>query len=138
MKIGMSRDLSRINIDEFLNSSDEDVNGIGEPIFTEADVQASCTQLTKILRRIFVDNNVTHQQLSECYRRYATNDMGEVPSRISSGKGNLRTAIMRDDVTFKKFAQVMQVLGLTFNLNIEVMRGSQTKSYRFTDIMMND
>lgn len=105
-----------------------DIKG-GDQVFTEKDLEESCHQLTRVMRRIFVDNKITKQHLAECYRRYATNDLGELPSKISSGKGNLISAITRDDVTYRKFEEVMRILGFKTDLVIKISRGTRTTIY---------
>lgn len=92
----------------------------GRPIFTESCVLASPRQYTRILRYFFVKHNITYEYVTLKYREYVTNvlnlDMSD--ANVSTGKGNLLSAIVKDDVSIKRFEEIMLVLGLDANIGV--------------------
>lgn len=108
----------------------------GELIFTEKDILDTTNILSRMLRAIFVDKGITKQYLSEKYRIYATNVLGDLPSKVSTGNGNLLNAIKRDAVSFKKFYEVMVlVLGFDLDFAVSISDDMSRKTYRYGDVM---
>lgn len=91
----------------------------GDPLFTKEDVIASGDELTQMVRAICIKKGITKQYLNSKYREYATEVLQEPNSRISTGAGNLLSAVKRDPVSFKTFIKLFGcVLGHGIDLTI--------------------
>ncbi len=96
-------------------------------IFVRDDILGTSDMLTQLLRGIFVKNGITYTLLSEKYQDYAINRLGVLPSKVSTSKGNLISAIKRPKVTFKKFFEVVAlVLGYQLDMTFELTDSSGT------------
>lgn len=78
----------------------------GDPLFTKEDVLASKDELTQLLRSICIVRGVTKQMVTTKFREYATTVLNDAPSRMSTGTGNLLSAVKRDPVSFKTFMKL--------------------------------
>lgn len=124
MQIHPSRDVIRQRVrDTFAGepekvlSNDPSTDSSGELIFTKEDVIKTSDPLSQMLRCIFIQNGVTTQYLARRYREYALNTIGILPSKVSTGKGNLMSALDRPSLSFKKFYEVV-VLILGYDLDM--------------------
>lgn len=94
-------------------------NMSGDPLFTKSEVLASKDELTQLLRAICIKKGLTKQFVTETYRQYASDILQEAPSKISTGAGNLLSAVKRDPVSFKTFIKLFAcVLGYDVDLTI--------------------
>lgn len=93
----------------------------GDPLFVKTDVLSSRDELTQMLRAICIAKGITKQQLGDVYREYATNVLKESPSRISTGAGNLLSAVKRDPVSFKTFIKLFGcVMGCNVDFTVKI------------------
>ena len=121
MRINPGKDIFSDFMKTFAEGVPELAEPPGEPVFTEEDVLATNDPLSRMLRIIFIKKGVSHQMFAKRHREHAQNVLGEVPSRISTSKGNMLSAIKRPCVSFKKFYEVVvDILGydidMTFTL----------------------
>jgi hypothetical protein len=89
----------------------------GDALFTKADVLTSQDELTQLLRSICVAKGITKQFLVTKYREYAASVLQEAPSKMSTGAGNLLSAVKRDPVSFKTF---VKLFACVFNHQIDL------------------
>ena len=124
MQIHPSRDIVRQTFRDAFENAPEQVLGdspstdaSGDLIFTKEDILKTPDILSQMLRAIFVQNGVTAQYLTRRYREYALNTIGVLPSKVSTGKGNLMNALFRPTLSFKKFYEIV-VLILGYDLDM--------------------
>lgn len=112
-------------------------NATGDPLFTKADVLASNDELTQMLRAICVLKGITKQYLNVKYREYATEVLNEANSRISTGAGNLLSAVKRDPVSFKTFVKLFAcVLGHSMDMTITLRdNDGKLEEYNYLKVM---
>jgi len=136
MKIKPSRDITRNRFKSMLTGGvpTEDKSVGGQQIFRPEDMHKTKNILSKLLRKIFIDKQISKKYLELKYREYAINVLDEPPSTISTGKGNLLSAITREDVTFKKFYEVLHhILGFELDIQIGVEEKGETITYSVTE-----
>lgn len=114
-----------------------DRNMSGDPLFTKVDVLASKDELTQLLRSICVKKGFTKQYVTEAYRQYAADILQEAPSKISTGAGNLLSAVKRDPVSFKTFIKLFAcVLGYDVDLSIGLRDANgHIESFQYTQTL---
>ena len=126
MQIHPSRDVIRQTFRDAFSGEPERVLGnspatdiSGDLIFTKEDILKTSDVLSQMLRGIFVEKGITYQYLARRYREYALNTLRILPSKVSTGKGNLMSAIHRPTLSFKKFYEVI-VLILEYDLDMSI------------------
>jgi hypothetical protein len=120
MEVRPSRDVRR---ESFLKTFEGDVapkkSNIGQLVFQKEDILKTNHMLSRLLRGIFYVNKITIPYLTQKYKEYALNVLNEMPSRISTGRGNLISAITRDKVSINKFYEVLNcILGYDIDLTV--------------------
>ena len=91
----------------------------GLSIFNKNQVMEVGNVLDRLLRLIFINNNIGLDYLSEKNRLYALDKRGVLPSKVSNSRGNLLTAISTGNLTWKKFQEIIVGI-LEYNINVEV------------------
>lgn len=126
MQIHPSRDVIRQTFRDAFSGECEEVLGnspetdsSGDLIFTKEDILKTSDVLSQMLRGIFVEKGVTYQYLARRYREYALNTLRILPTKVSTGKGNLMSAIHRPILSFKKFYEVV-VLILGYDVDMTI------------------
>ena len=119
-QINPSRDVLRSQFESTFSQPDiykGEAEDSGELIFTKADVAKTTDGLAQMLRYIFAVNGITYQYLAKKYKEYALNKLGILPTKVSTGKGNLMSALHRPTLSFKKFYEVV-VLILGYDIDM--------------------
>jgi predicted nuclease of restriction endonuclease-like RecB superfamily len=108
----------------------------GDPLFREEDVHNTSHPLMKILRRILVDDKVSKEYITDRYAEYARVVLGETPSRISSGRGNLLSTLARNEITYKKFVEILEcILGYSVDISVTLVDKKATvRSFTYSNI----
>lgn len=111
----------------------EQLKLIGEPLFTEEDITATTHDLDHVLRRICVENKITHAYFNERYRMCAIHSWGRSPKDAGNDRSNLLKAIKAGRITARCFYEfVCSVLGWridSFAIHIIDEKGNR-KEYR--------
>lgn len=120
MEIHPSRDLRRVRFTEtFGGEVVKRKKAVGELVFQKEDILKTNHVLSRLLRGVFYRDRITIPYLARKYREYALNTLNELPSRISTGRGNLISAITRDKVSINKFHEVLcSILGYEMDLTV--------------------
>ena len=87
---------------------------IGEPLFSEEDVNATCDLLVHAFRQLCAKENITKEYFAEKYKRYAITVLGKTPQSAANNRANIEKMLKRGDrISWKKFLELTQlVLGL--------------------------
>jgi len=71
-------------------------------MFSKDDVNAVGSPLVRLLRLIFYRNKITMDQFSALCGEYGRR-IGSSPSGINTDRGNLRKALLKDEITWRLF-----------------------------------
>lgn len=85
-----------------------------DAIFTKEEIFTTVELLARLLRKIFVDNNITYPKFREMHKKYMQG-LGASTPIINYNWNNLRKAIIKDKITFHMFHYVITAL---LDLNI--------------------
>lgn len=109
----------------------------GTPMFTENDVLKTSNMLARMLRVIFIENNVTTQSFTEMHREYALTKLNMMPSNVSTSKGNMMALIASGNMTWKKFYEiVVNMMGYDLDLAISLKKNNvDVKTYNYVEEM---
>jgi hypothetical protein len=115
--------LSRIK-ENFMNkissitSSDEleSLKRVGDLIFTEEDINATSWPLDRLLRQLFVENNITDAYFDAKYEIYSYVKLGLDKTKASNNRSNILKAIRKGRITYTKFLEVVSsILGYSIS-----------------------
>jgi hypothetical protein len=101
--------------------------GIGEPLYELADIQKVKDPLTRIFRRLCVENNITYPYFAQRFNEYSI-DILQLPEvKVYNGLNNLKKPLYGKDgektqpLTSRTFLKFMAVLGFdVLNITIAV------------------
>lgn len=103
----MRENLARAYEDGAITDEDlEKYKTIGKLLFTEDDISETSSILDRSLRRIFVSNKITFEYFKERYKRYH-------PNKTASDMGNLISSLKKGNITFNRFEEAVNTIGLT-------------------------
>lgn len=112
---------------------------VGPLVFQKEDIMKTNHRLTRLLRGIFYKNRITIPYLSEKYHEYAVNVLHELPSRISTGHGNLIMALGRPQISIKKFEEIVcHILGYDIDMTITLSKSDGDRFEINYNEMMED
>lgn len=84
----------------------------GELIFKPEDINATPWAPDRLLRRLFVENNITDAYFNEKYKIYAYLKLGLHPIKASNNRSNIMKAIKKGHITYTKLIEVINnILG---------------------------
>lgn len=112
----------------------------GEPVFNEKDLDRTMHPLVLILRKIFIDQNVTKEDFAAKHRALCE-AAGFVSKDIAGKRNNLLNALKRDDsITWSKFYEMLFII-MRYSLedmSIKVKSPSgQFYEFRLSDLKRN-
>jgi hypothetical protein len=87
---------------------------VGEPLFTEKEMNASCDLLVHTFRQLCVVEHISQKYFDEKYKIYAITVLGKTPQAAMNNKSNIVKMLKRGDkLSWKKFIELTHlVLGL--------------------------
>lgn len=86
------------------------------PMFSVQDLRSSDDQVAKLVKLLFIKNNMTEEKFTEMWRRYAQREQISGDSKRS----NLNKALKKDNITWRTFVtDVLPMFGLILQ-NVEL------------------
>ena len=107
----------------------EQLKYVGEQMFRPEEVNATSSQLDRMLRQYFVDNHISEEYFAEKYKLYALRERGMHPNEASNNRSNLTKALRAGYITMKRFLEVIcMVLGNTIDRMVIVISDTEGNS----------
>nr|DAQ06662.1 MAG TPA: hypothetical protein [Caudoviricetes sp.] len=91
-----------VNVDETLKHT-------GHLIFTEADIAASSNDLDRLLRMVFVQNQITYEYFSQKCKKYSVEVLNNHDTENST-QSNLLRALQKGNITNNRFVEAIALV----------------------------
>lgn len=113
----------------------EAIKRVGNPLFTQKDIDDAIYPLDKILRQYCLDNNVTEEHFTEMYKNYAYNVLRMHETKVNNQKTNLLRTLRDGHITWKKLLEFISVMGLrVMDLKLVILDlNNVQKEYKLSD-----
>ena len=107
----------------------------GTPIYTVKDILCALNPIAKLIRMIFIDNVITHEEFDSAYKTTGMME-GKLPKDIATVKNNALKALVKDRISVTQFEKILQILGfkiLNINYTLQNIKTGEIKEYKLSD-----
>ena len=107
----------------------------GTPLYKISDICRTINPVAKILRMIFVDRNVTYEELFSKHKRKCELE-GMIPRQLNTNKGNIKKVLVKNRMSMKQFEKLLLILDLKIENVSFTIKDSKTgtlKTYSLSD-----
>ena len=122
-------------LSEYNDPDVRDYIGAGTPMFTPDDINKTTNLLSKLLRQIFIQHNITLEYFTAKFKHYAYYELKMHPVTLNTQRYNYIKSLKDDNITYKRFVETLcGILGMTIeDIGIVISNGNKKESYKASE-----